>query len=63
MTFGYRKVFTYTHSWGFLVARFDYPGNAKALHCGTSNRTCSTFFLSVGKENYTTSRKGSIAAM
>ena len=29
----------------FSVARFDNPGNAKALTRGTSDRTGSTFFL------------------
>ena len=31
----------------FSVARFDNPGNAKALTRGTSDRTGSTFFLFV----------------
>ena len=36
----------YIHIRGaFSVARFDNPGNAKALTRGTSDRTGSTFFL------------------
>ena len=35
----------------FSVARFDLPGNAKALTRGTSIRTGSTFFLFVCKHH------------
>ena len=36
----------YIHIRGaFSVARFDNPGNAKALTRGTSDRTGSTFFM------------------
>ena len=36
----------YIHIRGaFSVARFDLPGNAKALTRGTSDRTGSTFFM------------------
>ena len=36
----------YIHIRGaFNVARFDNPGNAKALTRGTSDRTGSTFFM------------------
>ena len=39
---------SYIHIRGaFSVARFDLPGNARALHSGTSNRIGSTFFLFV----------------
>ena len=38
----------YTHQRGaFGVARFDNLGNAKALTRGTSDRTGSTFFVSI----------------
>ena len=36
-----------TLTWGFNVARFDNPGNAKALTSGTSDRTGSTFLIFV----------------
>ena len=44
----------------FDVARFDNPGNAKALTSGTSDRTGSTFLISVyGKPNKITDQSGS----
>lgn len=42
-SFRWKKV--YIHQRGaFSVARFDYQGNAKALHRGPGKRTGSTFF-------------------
>ena len=43
----------YIHIRGaFSVARFDLPGNAKALTRGTSDRTGSTFFLFVCNHHF-----------
>ena len=42
------SVIIYLHWRGaFGVARFDNPGNAKALTSGTSDRTGSTFLIFV----------------
>ena len=41
------ELYTYIIRGAFGVARFDNPGNAKALTRGTSDRTGSTFFLYV----------------
>lgn len=43
--------FIYLHQRGaFSVARFDNPGNAKALTSGTSARTGSTLFVYTATE-------------
>ena len=39
------ELYTYIIRGAFSVARFDNPGNAKALTRGTSDRTGSTFLI------------------
>ena len=39
------KLYTYIIRGAFGVARFDNPGNAKALTSGTSDRLASRFYL------------------
>ena len=47
------ELYTYIIRGAFGVARFDNPGNAKALTSGTSGRAGSTFFiLYISKHKY-----------